>query len=166
MRTVPALLALALATVFPLAAHAEDSKTTASVASHGGDMAGRLGYVSSAPYAPSLLLELRAAAGHDDALLGPVTSFYRMQPELLFGMHPAAHVEIFAGGGVGSAYVVPDYAWMRGLSSGPTFTVSGALGTRFPLERLPVTAVARAQSVGGYGMALTIDVAVNLAAKP
>src|SRR5262249_7499988 len=74
MRTLLALLALALAEVIPLVAHAEPTHTTASVASHGADMAGRLEYESPGPFLPSLSLELRAEAGHDDALLGPLAT--------------------------------------------------------------------------------------------
>jgi hypothetical protein len=164
MKVLPALLALALAEVIPAIAHAETTHTTASLASHGGDMAGRIGYVSPAPYSPSLILELRAAAGHDEALLGPMATFYRNQPELQLGFRPLAHLELFAGGGLGSAYVVPDPG-AQGVASGPTFTVSGALGARFPWERVPVSAVARAESVNGHGVAVTLDLTLNLAAR-
>jgi hypothetical protein len=165
MRIFIALLALLLAEVFPLAARAETTApatTKASVASHGGDMAGRLAYESTAPYAPSVTLELRMAAGHDEALLGPLPTFYRTQPELLFGLRPSAQLQIFAGGGVGAAYVVPD-PLAPGTFDGPTVTVSGALGARFPWEHVPVTATARFESVHGCGMAATFDIAVALA---
>ncbi len=164
MRTVPALTALALVALAPLVANAESSHATASVASHGGDMAGRFGYASTEPYAPSVVLELRAAAGHDEALLGPLAMFYRTAPELQLGIHPVPRLELFAGGGLGPAYVVPDLG-AHGMSAGPTFSLSGALGARFPWERVPVSAVARAESVRGYGTALTFDLALNLAAK-
>ena len=164
MRTLPALLAIALVEVLPLAARAEPSRTTASVASRGGDMAGRLGYVSQGRFSPSLTVEMRAAAGHDEALLGPMATFYRIQPDLLFGFRPTSHLELFGGGGIGSAYVVPDL-YAQGILPGPTFCLSGALGARFPWERIPVSAVARAQSVYGHGTAVTLDLALDLADK-
>src|SRR5580692_7471935 len=101
MRTVITLLALCLAEVFPRVALA-DTTTGASIASHGGDLAGRLGYEGTGRFSPSVMLELRAAAGRDDALLGPLPTFYRTQPELLFGLRPIAHLALFAGGGVGA----------------------------------------------------------------
>jgi hypothetical protein len=165
MRTVPALLALVLAGVVPAAARAETARTTASLKSHDGDMAGRLGYVGTGPFSPSLTVEMRAAAGHDEALLGPLATFYRIQPEILFGFRPLPRLELFGGGGVGSAYVVPDPAILgaRAIPAGPAVTLSGALGARFPWERVPLSAVARAQSVCGYGAAVTLDLALNLA---
>jgi hypothetical protein len=161
MRTLLTLLALVAVEVSPLIAHAEAATPKASVASHGGDLAGRLGYESTLPYAPSLTLELRAAAGHDDALLGPLPTYYRTQPEVLFGLRPVAHVSLFAGGGIGAAYVVPD-ATVRGVAMGPALTFSGALGARFPWERVPVTAVTRAETVTGGGTALTLNLALGL----
>jgi hypothetical protein len=164
MRTLPALVALVLAAAVPEAARAETARTTASLKGHDGDMAGRLGYVSPGPFSPSLTVEMRAAAGHDEALLGPLATFYRIQPELLFGFRPLPRLELFGGGGIGSAYVVPDPGFLgaRAIASGPVITLSGALGARFPWERVPLSAVARAQSVCGHGTAVTLDLALNL----
>jgi hypothetical protein len=162
MRTTITLLALVLAEVFPSLAHAEPTTTQASVASHGGDLSGRLGYESGGRFSPSVTVELRAAAGHDEALLGPVETFYRAQPELLFGLRPIAHLAVFAGGGVGAAYLVPD-AGEHGTAARPTVTLSGVLGARFPWERVPVTAVTRAESVRGGGTAVTLSLALALA---
>ena len=150
-----------LAEALPGIAYAETTAPKASLASHGGDLAGGLGYESDAPYSPSFTLELRAAAGHDEALLGPLSSYYRAQPELLFGLKPLPKLSLFAGGGLGAAYVVPDPG-ARNAMAGPVLTLSGALGARFPWERVPVTTVARAQAVTGYGVAVTIDVALAL----
>jgi hypothetical protein len=161
MRTTLALSAFFLAAAFPLVARAETTPR-ASLASHGGDLAGGLGYEGTGPFAPSVTLNLRAAAGHDEALLGPLSTFYRAQPELLFGLRPAAHLALFAGGGLGAAYLVPD-AREHGMTEGPAFTLSGALGARFPWEGVPVTATARAEAVGGRGMAVTFDLALALA---
>ncbi len=162
MRVTTTVLAICVAGVVPAIAHAEEAAAPrASVASHGGDLAGRLGYESDAPYAPSITLELRAAAGHDEPLLGPLSQYYRTQPELLFGLEPLPKLSLFAGGGIGAAYVVPD-AGARMTTEGPVLTLSGALGARFPWERVPVTTVARAQAVTGYGVAVTIDVALAL----
>jgi hypothetical protein len=162
MRSTIVLLALSLAQTISLTARAETPAPKASVASHGGDMAGRLGYEGTGRYAPSITLELRMAAGHDEALLGPLPTFYRTQPELLFGLHPFARLLLFAGGGVGAAYVVPG-GKVQGVTEGPAYTVSGALGARFPWQRVPVTATARAEAVGGCGMAVTFDLAFALA---
>ncbi len=164
MRTVPALIALALTTAAPLVVRADPPHTSAAVASQGGDMAGRFGYVGSARVAPSVTLELRAAAGRDEARLGPVATFYRAQPELQVGFRPVTKLELFAGTGLGPAYVVPDFG-ARGIAPGPTFSLSGALGARFPWERVPVSVVTRSESVRGLGTAVMLVLALYLSAK-
>lgn len=159
MSTVPALLALALATVLPATARAERPRTTTSFSQHDGDMTGRFGYAGTGPLTPSVTLELRGAIGGDEALLGPRASGYRAQPEVQLGLHPASDLEIFGGGGLGAAYVQPA-AGVPGLPAGPTLSISGALGVRFPLSRVTVSAIARTESVRGYGTAVTLDLAL------
>jgi hypothetical protein len=159
MRTVPALLALALVTVLPSAARAERSRATVSLSGRVGDMAGRVGYTGAGPLAPSVSLELRAASGHDEALLGPRAGYYRAQPVIQVGLRPLAGVEVFAAGGLGAAYVVPD-AGAQGLTRGPALSSSWSLGTRFPLDHLAMSVVTRAESVRGYGTSVTLELAL------
>lgn len=105
---------------------------------------------------PAIGLSFRTATGLDERLAGPDTALYRAQPEILVDL-PSGRLDVFAGGGVGPAYVVRP----KGRGEGVGVTVSGAAGLRFPLEGAKVLAMARAEGLGGGGMAITFDLQMS-----
>jgi hypothetical protein len=102
---------------------------------------------------PPIGLSFRAATGLDDRLGGPGTSVYRAQPEILLGLHRTPDLDVFAGGGVGPAYVVRP----PGRGEGFSVTASGTVGLRFPVDGARVLAIARVDGLGGGGVTITVD---------
>ena len=94
----------------------------------------------------------RAGSGLDGALAGKGGRLYRLQPELVIGLRPQDHVEVYAGGGVGPAYLV------RSSGGGVAASVSGVVGLRL-LGRgdRALSLLGRAEGVAGGGAALSLD---------
>ena len=105
---------------------------------------------------PAVELGLRTTAGADEALAGGGARLYRAQPEVLVGAHPAAHLDLIAGGGLGPAYVV------RPPGGAVDLTVSGTLGLRFPVEGANVLVTARAEALTRGGAAVTLHLGLSL----
>lgn len=102
---------------------------------------------------PPIGLSFRAVTGLDERLGGPGTSVYRAQPEILLGLRRTSDLDVFAGGGVGPAYVVRP----PGRGEGLGVTASGAVGLRFPVDGAKVLATARVDGLGGGGVTIMVD---------
>jgi hypothetical protein len=157
VRSAATLLA-ALAALAPSVVRAEPSEPRSS-----DDPLPRLGLRLAGPYEPTFTFEVRGTAGHDESLFGPFLSAYRAAPEILFNIRPEPNLEIFAGGGAGPAYVVPDPRAPVWVAARSAIAFSGALGARFPFQGAAVYAAARAEAVDGYGAAVMLRFAIDLA---
>ncbi|APR86443.1 Hypothetical protein A7982_11792 [Minicystis rosea] len=113
---------------------------------------------------PTVSFVLRGGGGRDDALASPLLRAYRAAPEIVFGLRPAPHVEIFAGVGAGPAHLVLEPGAPGGPREGMALAISASIGARFPWQGVPFSAIARAESVHGLGAAVMIRFALDLAA--
>ncbi|MFT3776529.1 MAG: hypothetical protein QM820_65140 [Minicystis sp.] len=162
MRSAATSLAV-LAALAPSVAFAAPPKERRP--SSASDLVPRIAFRVGGALDPSVSFVLRGAAGRDDALVGPTLRAYRAAPEIVFVLRPAPRVEIFAGGGAGPAYLVQEPGAPVLFPESTVLAISASLGARFPWQGVPVTALARAESVCGHGSAVMLRLALDLAAR-
>jgi hypothetical protein len=101
---------------------------------------------------PALGVYARAGGGLAGGLGGKGGFVYRLQPELVLSLTPRGPVDVYLGGGLGPVVLI--------RSSGHAFvpSASGVLGVRVGTGGGQAIAVlARAEGVGGGGVAATLD---------
>ncbi len=105
-----------------------------------------------ADHRPALRVYARAGDGLAGGLAGKAGDLYRLQPEMVLRLTPRSAVDVYVGGGLGPVYLV--------RSSGHVFvpSASGVLGLRVGTrEGRAFAFLARAEGVGGGGVAATLD---------
>ena len=159
---ITATACVVLAVIAPSAARA--APPFPNLPSSGSDLAPRFGLHLGGSSGPTVTFVLRSGSTRDDALVGPLVRAYRAAPEILFGFRPAPSLEIFAGGGAGPAHLVPAPGAPGGRREHTTLAISASIGARFPWQGVPLSVIARAESVCGHGAALMLRLALDLAA--
>jgi hypothetical protein len=169
------------------AARAEPAKqdsrerVRASLGAKGRDLTPRFAIQGSGPMAPAMSFELRASFGEEIELLGPLAVQYRLQPEIMWQLTPLAGLRLLAGGGIGSSYIVeggcsdtpgapcgpgaPREAGRTPEAQSPEHVdpaFSGALGVRFDVRRIPVTALLRTDVLNAQRWATMLHLGLEL----
>lgn len=164
--TAAALVAASSASADEAAPSKAPSQTTinkprdvrASVGEGGNDLTARFKIQGQGWLAPSLSLELRALAGPEVELAGKGVSSYRLAPEALVTLSPAPRVTLFAGGGIGSAYVVDTDARFHVVDDHVRVTASCVMGMNVVVARTPFTMALRTEGMSGAGWASSFNV--------
>lgn len=109
---------------------------------------------------PALWVSMRTGGGFDGALAGG-GRLYRLQPEVIVGLLTRPGFEVYAGAGLGPAYLV------RSNGRGVQPSASGVLACRFSVQGgHTLSFLARAEGVAGGGGAVSFDVRLTFDPSP